>query len=139
MEQAAAVSEGMPPPERHKGRGLKQSDKVAMLAGGGSWYERLSEHFCHGRADWSGGSWRGGVASKDLVEDQFTFAGFMDYLVEQVGVMNAYAALCPVRGDDGHEWVEATLAQLREARETSRTVRDVAMAALSNFGTAAED
>ena len=52
--------------------------------------------------------------------------------------MNAYAALCPVAGD-GHRWVEATLEQLRETRETSKLVRDDAVVALSTGGTARKD
>ena len=137
--EAAAASVGMPKPQKRKGRSLKQADKVATLSGGNSWYDYLSEYFSHGRADWKGASWRGGVASIDKVQDEFTFAGLMNYLVEQVSVMNAYAALCPVAGDDGHGWVEATLEQLREARETSMAVREAAAAALSNAGAAAED
>ena len=60
----------------------------------------MSQHFCHGsRADWRGHSWQGGVSSMSTVRDEFTFAGLMDYLVNQVAVMNAYATLCPVEGD----------------------------------------
>ena len=138
-EEEAAASVGMPKPQRRKGRSLKHAEKVATLAEGNSWYDYLSEYFCHGRADWRGPSWRGGVISIDNVQDAFTFAGLMDYLVRQVAVMNAHAALCPVAGDDGHEGVEATLAQLREVRETSKAVRDAAVAAVSNTGAAAED
>ncbi|MDE0528101.1 MAG: hypothetical protein OXH85_05375 [Truepera sp.] len=137
-EEAAAASFGMPTPQR-KGKSLKQADKVATLVEGNSWYDYLSEYFCHGRADWRGHSWRGGVVSVDMVQDEFTFAGLMDYLVKQVAFMNAYAALCPIVGDDGRGWVEATLEQLRDARETSMAVRDAAVAALSNADTAAED
>ena len=136
---AAAASAGMPTPEMDKGRSLRQADKVATLAGGKALYDHLSEYFCHGRADWRGHSWRGGVVSMDMVQDQLTFASLMDYLVEQVAVMNSYAALCPVAGDDGHGWVEATLEQLHLVRETSKAVRDAAVAALSNAGTAAAD
>ena len=138
-EEEAAASVGMPKPQRRKGRSLKHAEKVATLAEGNSWYDYLSEYFCHGRADWRGPSWRGGVISIDNVQDAFTFAGLMDYLVRQVAVMNAHAALCPVAGDCGHEGVEATLAQLREVRETSKAVRDAAVAAFSNTGAAAED
>ena len=137
--EAAAAVFGKPIRQMRKGKSLRQVDKVAMLAGGNRWYGCLSEYFSHGRADWKGASWRGGVASIDTVQDEFTFAGLMDYLVEQVSVMNAHASLCPVAGDDGHGWVEATLEQLREARETSMAVREAAAAALSNAGTAAED
>ena len=137
--EAAAASAGMPKPEVRKGRSLRQADKVAPLAGGNGWYDYLSEYFCHGRADWRGFSWRGGVISMNMVQHEFTFAGLMDYLVEQVAVMNAHAALWPVAGDDGWERVEATLEQLREARETSMAVREAAVAVLSDAGTAAEN
>ena len=43
-----------------EGRSLRQSDKVAQLQGGKDWYNLLSEHFCHGKADWRGSSWQGG-------------------------------------------------------------------------------
>ena len=137
-EEAAATSFGMPKPQKRKGRSLKQADKVATLVEGKRWYDYLSEYFCHGRADWRGRSWRGGVVSMDMVQDEFMFAGLMDYLVRQLAVMNAYATLCPVAGDDGHGWVEATLAQLREVRETSKAVRDAAVLGFS-ADTGAED
>lgn len=136
-EEAAAAEFGMPTPTRDKGRNLKQADKVAALTGGVRWYDFLSEYFCHGRADWRGLSWRGGVVTMDGVQDEFTFAGFMDYLVEQVALMNAYAAVCPVAEDDGQEWVEATLAQLREVRDTSKAVRDAAVSAILSARTTA--
>ena len=137
--EAATANEGMPKPEMDKGRSVKQADKVATLAAGNSWYDFLSEYLCHGRADWRGHSWCGGVVTMNMVQDEFTFAGLMDYLVRQVAVMNAYAALCPIAEVGGHGWVEPTLEQLRETRETSKAVRDAAVAALSNAGTAAED
>ncbi len=138
-EEAAAARVGMPKSQMRKGRSLKQADKVAMLEEGNGWYNYLSEYFCHGRADWRGRSWRGGVISIDTVQDEFTFASLMDYLVRQVGVMNSHAALCPVAEDGGRDWVEATLAQLREVREMSRAVRDAAVAAFSNTGATTED
>lgn len=109
-----------------KRRSSRQADKVAMLANGNSWYDQLSEHFFHGRTDWKGPSWQGGVISMNTVEDEVTFAVLMDYLVNQVIVMNAYAVLCPVVGDVQHAWVEATLAHLRETREASKALRDAA-------------
>ena len=136
--EAGAAHAGVPTPEIRKGRSFKQADKVATLAEGKRWYNYLSDYFCHGRAVWKGRSWRGGVVSMDTVQDEFTFAGLMDYLVRQVSVMNAYAALCPVAGD-GHRWVEATLEQLRETQETSKLVRDDAVMTLSNGGTARKD
>lgn len=125
-EAAAAASVGMPEPKTRKGKRFKQADKVAALAGGNSWYDYLSEYFSHGRADWTGLSWRGGVMSIDTVADEFTFAGLTDYLVEQVAVMNAYASLCPVSEGVG-QWIGPTLAQLRQGRETSGALRDAVL------------
>lgn len=142
-QQEAAEELGMPKPQKRKGRSFRQVEKVRMLVGGNNWYDYLSEYFCHGRADWMGASWRGGVVSMDTVLDEFTFAGHMDYLVEQLRVMNAYAALCPVGGDSGlagdseHGWVEATLTQLTEGRKESKGVRAAAVSVFSG-GPAAE-
>ena len=115
---------GMSKEEVGKGRSLKQADKVAPLQGGKDWYGYLSECFCHGKADWKGHSWQGGVSSKDTVQDEYTFAGLMDYLVNQVAVMNAHAALCPVAGEVPPGRVEFALAQLHEVRAAIKAVRD---------------
>ena len=109
-----------------KGRSLRQSDKVAQLTDGKEWYNFLSERFCHGKADWKGFSWQGGVRSMDTVEDGYTFAGLMDYLVNQVVVMNVYAALSSVGGEMPHPRVEAATAQLREVRSVTAALRDAA-------------
>ena len=123
---------GMSKEEVGKGRSLKQADKVAPLQGGKDWYGYLSECFCHGKADWKGHSWQGGVSSKDTVQDEYTFAGLMDYLVNQVAVMNAHAALCPVAGEVPPGRVEFALAQLHEVRVTTKAFRDGASLALRN-------
>lgn len=128
---------GVPSMEAAKSRkrSSRQSDKVAMLAGGNGWYNYLSDRFCHGQANWRGPSCEGGVISMNTAPDEFTFASLMDYLVNQVVVMNAYAALCPVAGDMqhgwDHGWVDATLAQVREVREDSKVFRDAASAVFS--------
>ena len=126
-EEAAAAFFGAPKPKRRKERRLYQADKVATLNGGQNWYRYLSEHFSHGNvADWRGLSYRGGVMSIDRVEDEFAFMGLMDYVVNQVAVMNAHAALCPVAGDADDQWdrrIEPTLAQLRDVRESSNALR----------------
>ena len=126
-EEAAAAFFGAPKPKRRKGRRLHQADKVATLDGGQNWYRYLSEHFSHGNvADWRGLSYRGGVMSIDRVEDEFAFLGLMDYVVIQVAVMNAHAALCPVAGDADDQWdrwIEPTLAQLRDVRESLSALR----------------
>lgn len=67
--------------------------------------------------------------SNSRVEDEFAFLGSMDYLVKQVAVMNAYAALCPVAGDADDlwdRWAEPTLARLRDVREASKAFRAAA-------------
>ena len=128
ISEASGMLEG----ELRKGGSLNQTDKVAALEGGEHWYKYLSEYFCHGRADWRGHSWQGGVSSMSTVRDEFTFAGLMDYLVNQVAVMNAYATLCPVEGDVAHGRVEAGLAQLQEVRATSKALRDGARLAFGN-------
>ncbi len=115
---------GMSEEELVKGRGLKQADKVAPLEGGEGWYGYLSERFCHGRANWKGHSWQGGVSTMNRVQDEYTFAGLMDYLVNQVAVMNAHAALCPVTGEVAQERVESALAELREVRAATKALRD---------------
>ena len=126
-QEAAAAFFGAPKPKRRKGRRLDQADKVSPLEKGPEWYRYLSEHFSHGRAHWRGISSRGGVMSMDRVEDEFAFLGLMDYLVNQVAVMNAHAALCPVGGDaddQWNRWVEPTLAHLRDVQQSSKALRD---------------
>ena len=123
-QEAAAAFVGATRPKRRKGRRLNQEHKVATLAGGREWYRYLSKHFSHGKVtDWRGLSWQGGVMSIDRVGDEFAFLGLMDYLVNQVAVMNAYAALCPVAGV-AEQWVDPTLAQLRDVRESSKALRN---------------
>ena len=132
-QEAAAAFFGAPKPKRHKGRRLDQSDKVATLEEGQKWYRYLSEHFTHGKvADWRGLSWRGGVMTIGRVEDEFAFLELMGYLANQVAVMNAHAALCPVAGDAGdaddrwERWVEPMLAQLRDVQQSSKALREAA-------------
>ena len=130
-QEAAAAFFGAPKPKQRRSRRLNQSDKVATLEKGVEWYRYLSEHFGHGKvADWRGLSWRGGVMTIDRVEDGFAFLSLMHYLVNQVAVMNASAALCPVAGDTDDQWdrwVEPTLAHLRDVRQLSKALRDAAI------------
>ena len=70
----------------------------------------------------------------DMVQDQFAFLGFMDYLVDQVARMNAAAALCPVVGEAGDQWdrwAAPALAQQLDIRESSMKLVDAAIAALT--------
>ena len=126
-ERAAAESVGKRAPERVRGRSLKQADKAATLKGGEAWYAHLSKSFCHGEGDLRGPTWSGGVKSMNTWRDEFAFAGFMDFLVEQLNTMNAYAALCPAAGGDGQEWIAATLERLIEGRKTAAGLRSAAV------------
>ncbi len=132
-QEDAAAFVGAAKPKRRKGRRFTNADKVATLAKGPEWYGYLSKHFSHGRVeDWRGLSWRGGVISIDTVEAEFAFLGLMSYLVDQVALMNAAAALCPIEKDENHqwqEWVEPTLAQLSDVRESSKKLVDAARVA----------
>ena len=119
-------------------RPLRQTNKVAMLQGGEAWYRYLSEHFCHGKADWRGVSAKGGVGSIGL-RDDFTFAGFMDYLVEQATIMNLYAALCPIDGVVADRRIEAAQVHLQQVRAASRSLRDGAMSAIMNLNKRGHD
>ena len=134
-QAVAADSLGAAKPKKQKKWRLNHEDKVATLAKGREWYGYLSENFSHGRVgDWKGLSWRGGVMSIDRVEDEVAFLGLMSYLVDQVALMNSAAALCPVAGDAGDQWdrrVEPTLAQLRDVRETSKSLVDAASVAVT--------
>ena len=134
-QEAAAESVGATKPKRRKGRRFSQADKVAPLARGREWYDYLSEHFSHARvADWRGLSVRGGVISIDRVEDEFAFLVLMSYLVDQVALMNAAAALCPVEEDANQQWqhrVKPALAQLQDVRESSKTLLDTAKGAVT--------
>ena len=124
-----------------KGGSLKQANKVASLHGGKAWYRYLSEFFGHGRrAEWRGHPWRGGVRSMDTVEDEFTFAGFMDYLVNQVAVMNAYAALQISSEKTLDERTEIVLGHLQKVRTEIEVLRERALSAIkeSSSGGAAE-
>ena len=118
--------------EVNKGRSLRQEDKVAPLEGGKEWYRYLSNCFCHGEVDWRGHSWQGGISSINTVQDEYTFAGLMDYLVNQVAVMNAYAALCPTVEGVEQARVEATLTQLHDVRAATKALRDGVRLAVGN-------
>lgn len=119
--------------EPAKVRSFKQADKVAPLEGGKAWYSYLSEYFCHGRGEWRGYSWRGGVRSVNTVEGEFTFAGFMDYLVNQVAVMNAYAALLTPSEKTLDERTEIILGHLQKVRAEIEVLRDRAMLAVKEL------
>ena len=131
LTQISEVS-GMSEEELGKGRSLRQEDKVAPLVCGKEWYRYLSNCFCHGKADWRGHSIQGGVSSINTVHDDFTLAGMMDYLVNQVAVMNAYAALCPTLEGVEQARVEATLTQLHEVRAAIKAFRDGAGLAIED-------
>ena len=115
-----------------KARSLKQEDKVATLYGGKDWYRLLSDKFSHGRVDWIEGSWQGGVCSNNTVQDNYAFAAFMDYLVNQVALMNAYAALQIPSRKALEVRMEIVLSQLQKVRAGTKASRDRAMMATDN-------
>ena len=119
--------------EAVKVRSFKQADKVAQLDGGKAWYNYLSEYFSHGKAEWRGYLWRGGIRSINTIGDEFTFAGFMDYLVKQVSVMNAYAALQIPSEKTLDERMEIILNQLQKVRAEIEVLRDRAMLAIEKL------
>ena len=128
-ERAAAESVGMRAPEKRRTRSIKHADKAATLDGGEDWYAHLSNCFCHDEGDLRGPTWRGGVKSMNTWQDELYFAGFMDYLVEQVNRMNGCAALCPAAGGDGQRWIAVTLERLNDGRESAASLRNAAVAA----------
>ncbi len=128
-ERKAAESTGIHVPEGRQGRSLKQTDKATTLEGGEAWYAHLSNSFCHDDGDLQGPTWRGGVKSMNQWQDELYLAGFMDYLVEQVNTMNAYAALCPAARGDGQRWIAATLERLNDGRESAACLRNAAVSA----------
>ncbi|MDE0175739.1 MAG: hypothetical protein OYH76_19940 [Defluviicoccus sp.] len=119
-------------------RRLRQTNKVAMLQGGEAWYRFLSDRFCHGKADLRGPAWRGGVGSIGSWDD-FTFAGFMDYLVGQAAIMNLYATLCPLDGVVAKERIEASQARLEQVRAASRSLRNGAVSEIEKLRKGSQD
>lgn len=124
----AATDARAPKPKKNKSRRFRVEDRVRPLQGGPRWYRYLSEHFSHGKtAKWRGFSWRGGVVGR-RVEDEVAFMGSMDYLAEQVALMNAHAACCHVsedKDDRWDRWIEPALAQLHDIRRESHVLRSV--------------
>ena len=74
------------------------------------------------------------MISINRVEDEFAFLGLMGCLLEQVTRMNAATALCPVESGGNNtwkDWVEPALTQLRQLRESSKTLEDAAKVAVA--------
>ncbi len=117
-----------------KTRSIRQEDKVAPLHGGKEWYKLLSERFCHGnKADWRDQLWRGGVNPTTTFECDYTFGGFMDYLVRQVAVMNLYARLPLISGKMSEDSVESALDHIQQIQDEAKTLRDDAIAAVEKM------
>ena len=112
---------------------FRHEEKVAPLHGGKEWYDRLSTYFCHGEGDWWGYLWQGSTISTNTVQDEFVFAGFMDYLVEQAAVMNSYAALQIPSTKTLSERVNIILDQLNKVRDEAKTLRDSAVGAVEQM------
>lgn len=121
---AAATAYGMPTPKPHRGSRVRHVEKVSRLPGGPAWYGFLSGYFCHGDKVWPYPSWRGGV--------DWIFACFMDYLSQQVVLMNAYAYLCPVKGSVAFDQGMAELARRQEMHETSEALRSAIVLTIQN-------
>ena len=130
MGEDAAKAFGMPNPKKQRSWKLRQVDKMTTLVNGREWYSHLSENFCHATiVDRRGLLWGGNIALKEVFQDQFTFLTFMNYLLEQVVFMNSAAALCPVKGEVGDQWVQRVqpaLEQLRNTRAASKTLMNAA-------------
>ena len=88
---------GVEPPLR-----VTVTDRIKSLPGGSGWYDYLSEFFCHPEADvLTGPVYRGGVVSANASELDLTFAGFLEYLTNEVMVMLAGSGflLIAINGD----------------------------------------
>ena len=131
-EAAALVGAPKIRTKKPKRSRVRQADKVSMLPEGVGWYDYLSKRFCHGQTDWKGPSYQGGVISIDTVPDEIVFAVLMDYLANQVAVMNAYAMLCPISGDFQPGRMEDAMEHLRNVRADSGALRGTMMAAVSD-------
>lgn len=104
---------------------LRHIDKVAMLQGGADWWRHLSRCFCHaGPGTLRGELWQGGVRSINTQRDVLTFGGLLDYLVEQVAVMNAHAVLCPNDAGAPFRQVDDALERLRHVRAAAAELRE---------------
>ena len=60
------------------------------------------------------------------------FACFMDYLSQQIVLMNAYAYLCPVERSVAFDQGMAELARRQEMHETSEALRSAVALAIQN-------
>ena len=63
----------------------------------------------------------------------------MDYLVNQIAVMNAYAMLCPSAGEAVEDWAETGLKQLKAVRSTCKALRDGVKLLAGNIGNEGPD
>ena len=71
-----------------KTRSFRHENKVESLRDGKVWYHLLSKYFCGTESVLNGYPSQGSVALRDPVWDNFTFAEFLAYLVEQASKMN---------------------------------------------------
>ena len=62
--------------------------------------------------------------------DDLAFATMMNYLANQVTVMNAYAAWYPVNGKTSDDWLDRTVSFRREVAEKSNDLKNELIAAL---------
>lgn len=129
LNDISRAREGFGDAPLRKLRSIRQEEKVVVLEGGRGWYKHLTENFCHGDGNWKEQSWLGGVVSTNTPQDEFTFAGHMDYLVEQSAVMNSYTALQIPSTKTLGERTEIVFGQLQKVRAEAKALRDNALAA----------
>ena len=104
---------------------LKHIDKVVSLQGGADWWRHLSRCFCHANPETLRGDlWQGGVRSINAQRDVLAFGALLDYLVEQVAVMNAHAVLCPNEAGAPFGQVDDALERLRHVRAAAAELRE---------------
>ncbi|MCY3486994.1 MAG: hypothetical protein OXH34_01010 [Bacteroidetes bacterium] len=115
-------STGIPLSKLRTAKKVFVNDRVKILEGGSDWYGYLSACFSHGKADWCGWPWDGGVGPRIDFLHEYTLASLMDYLVNQVAIMAGYATLCHMDLEE----LNAVSTWLHGIRATSKTLRDSA-------------
>ena len=71
-----------------KPKSFRHESKAESLRDGKVWYHLLGKYFCGTESVFEGLPSQGSVALRNPVWDNFTFAEFMAYLVEQAAKMN---------------------------------------------------
>ena len=106
------------PLERTKSQ--KVTDAVQALDFGPRWYAHLSKRFFHPRlSDLKKSAGMGGVTSNVSIMDQLAFATFLDYLAEQIALMNVHSALLLAEEPESDTLLQTTLKLLKAKRSIS--------------------